>query len=68
MVRNDDQDTTKVALFIDWDNLAISTSADMGGALPDVPALVGTAQRYGEVVVARGLFRMANDQRTLGCI
>ena len=53
MVRNDDQHTTKVALFIDWDNLAISTSADMGGALPDVPALVGTAQRYGEVVVAR---------------
>ena len=53
MVRNDDQDTTKVALFIDWDNLAISTSADMGGALPDVPALVSTAQRYGEVVVAR---------------
>ena len=53
MVRNDDQHTTKVALFIDWDNLAISTSADMGGALPDVPALVTTAQRYGEVVVAR---------------
>ena len=53
MVRNDDQHTTKVALFIDWDNLAISTSADMGGALPDVPALVSTAQRYGEVVVAR---------------
>ena len=52
MVRNNDQ-PTKVALFIDWDNLAISTSADMGGSLPDVPALVGASQRYGEVVVAR---------------
>ncbi len=52
MVRNNDQ-PTKVALFIDWDNLAISTSADMGGLLPDVPALVGAAQRYGEIVVAR---------------
>ena len=52
MVRNNDQ-PTKVAVFIDWDNLAISTSADMGGSLPDVPALVGAAQRYGEVVVAR---------------
>lgn len=52
MVRTNDQ-PTKVALFIDWDNLAISTSADMGGSLPDVPALVGAAQRYGEVVVAR---------------
>ncbi len=42
-----------VALFIDWDNLAISTSADMGGAVPDVGKIVQKAREYGTVLVAR---------------
>lgn len=42
-----------VALFIDWDNLAISTSVDFGGAVPDVRAIVHAAQRFGIVVLAR---------------
>lgn len=42
-----------VALFIDWDNLAISTAADFGGATPDVRAIVRVAQRYGTILLAR---------------
>lgn len=42
-----------VALFIDWDNLAISTAADLGGAAPDVRAIVRVAQRYGTILQAR---------------
>lgn len=42
-----------VALFVDWDNLAISTSVDFGGAVPDVRAIVRAAQRFGTVVLAR---------------
>lgn len=42
-----------VALFIDWDNLAISTAADLGGAVPDVRKIVRKAQEYGSIVVAR---------------
>jgi hypothetical protein len=42
-----------VAVFIDWDNLAISTSVDFGGAVPDVRAIIRAAQRFGTVVLAR---------------
>src|SRR5690348_17203434 len=42
-----------VGLFIDWDNLAISTAVDFGGALPDVRAIVKAAQRSGTILVAR---------------
>ena len=42
-----------VALFIDWDNLAISTAADLGGATPDVKRIVQKAQEYGKILVAR---------------
>jgi hypothetical protein len=42
-----------VALFIDWDNLAISTSVDFAGAVPDVRAIVKAAQRSGTVLLAR---------------
>jgi uncharacterized LabA/DUF88 family protein len=42
-----------VALFIDWDNLAISVAADMGGSTPDVKRIVHKAQEYGRVIVAR---------------
>src|SRR5512142_3106820 len=42
-----------IALFIDWDNLAISTAADFGGATPDVRAIVKVAQRYGTILLAR---------------
>ena len=42
-----------VALFIDWDNLAISTAADLGGASPDVRAIVRVAQGYGTILLAR---------------
>jgi|GEM_PF-1824240 len=42
-----------VALFVDWDNLAISTAVDFGGALPDVRAIVKAAQRSGTILVAR---------------
>ncbi len=42
-----------VALFVDWDNLAISISAEMGGASIDVKALVNKAQQYGIVLIAR---------------
>jgi hypothetical protein len=42
-----------VALFIDWDNLAISTAVDFAGAIPDVRAIVRAAQRSGTVLVAR---------------
>jgi hypothetical protein len=47
------EDGNYVALFIDWDNLAISTSVDFGGAVPDVRAIVHAAQRFGTVVLAR---------------
>ncbi len=42
-----------VALFIDWDNLAISTAADLGGATPDLKRIVQKAQQYGKVLIAR---------------
>src|SRR5579859_7165887 len=42
-----------VALFIDWDNLAISTAVDFAGAVPDVRAIVRAAQRSGTVLTAR---------------
>src|SRR5713226_8508956 len=42
-----------VALFIDWDNLAISTAVDFAGAVPDVRAIVKAAQRSGTVLLAR---------------
>ncbi len=42
-----------VALFIDWDNLAISTAVDFAGAVPDVKAIVRAAQRSGTVLIAR---------------
>ncbi|MHB9090760.1 MAG: NYN domain-containing protein [Chloroflexota bacterium] len=42
-----------VALFIDWDNLAISTAADLGGATPDVKRIVHKAQEYGRIIIAR---------------
>ncbi len=45
--------TGQVALYIDWDNLAISTSAETGGAIPDVKRIVRAAQSYGQVVLAR---------------
>src|SRR3984893_17348210 len=42
-----------VALFIDWDNLAISTAVDFAGAVPDVRAIVRAAQRSGTILIAR---------------
>ena len=42
-----------VALFIDWDNLAISTAADHSGAPPDLRRILQVAQSYGTVLVAR---------------
>ncbi|TAK20183.1 MAG: NYN domain-containing protein [Chloroflexota bacterium] len=41
-----------VALFIDWDNIAISTASD-GGGPPDVKRIVQVAQSYGPVLTAR---------------
>ena len=48
-----DQTKDFVAVFIDWDNIAISTAADLNGAVPDVKRIVQTAQQYGTVLVAR---------------
>lgn len=45
--------SAQVALFIDWDNLAISTAADHSGAMPDLRRIVGVAQGYGTLLVAR---------------
>lgn len=45
--------SNQVGLFIDWDNLAISTAADLGGAAPDIKRIVHKAQEYGQVVIAR---------------
>jgi uncharacterized LabA/DUF88 family protein len=42
-----------VGLFIDWDNLAISTAADLGGASPDIKRIVHKAQEYGQILIAR---------------
>ena len=42
-----------VALFIDWDNLQISTAADHAGASPDLRRIVQVAQSYGTVLIAR---------------
>jgi hypothetical protein len=42
-----------VALFIDWDNLAISTSAELGGAAPDLPKVVQKAREFGTIVMAK---------------
>lgn len=47
------QEQKYVGLFIDWDNLAISTAVDFAGAVPDVRAIVKAAQRYGTILVAR---------------
>ncbi len=47
------QEENFVGLFIDWDNLAISTAVDMAGAVPDVRAIVKAAQKFGTVLVAR---------------
>lgn len=47
------QEENFVGLFIDWDNLAISTAVDFAGAVPDVRAIVKAAQRFGTVLVAR---------------
>lgn len=47
------EEENHVALFIDWDNLAISTAADMGGATPDLRAIIRVAQRYGTILLAR---------------
>jgi hypothetical protein len=47
------EENNYVAVFIDWDNLAISTSVDFGGAVPDVRAIIRAAQRFGTVVLAR---------------
>ncbi|MBI2952719.1 MAG: NYN domain-containing protein [Chloroflexi bacterium] len=48
-----DNNENFVALFIDWDNLAISIAADLGGATPDVKRIVQTAQKYGTILIAR---------------
>src|SRR5579884_439178 len=48
-----DQEQKFVGLFIDWDNLAISTAVDFAGAVPDVRAIVKAAQRFGTVLIAR---------------
>ncbi|HUX88856.1 MAG TPA: NYN domain-containing protein [Chloroflexota bacterium] len=42
-----------VGLFIDWDNLAISTAVDFAGAVPDVRAIVKAVQRFGTILIAR---------------
>ncbi len=42
-----------VALFIDWDNLAISTSADMGGAVPDLGRIVQRSREIGTILLAK---------------
>jgi hypothetical protein len=42
-----------VAVFIDWDNLAISTAVDFAGAVPDVRAIIRASQRFGTVLLAR---------------
>lgn len=49
-----------VALFIDWDNLAISTAAEHGGAVPDLRKIVQVAQSYGTVLLARAYAEWAN--------
>jgi hypothetical protein len=43
----------QVALFIDWDNLAISTAADHAGATVDLRRIVQVAQSYGTLTIAR---------------
>src|SRR5436190_21969829 len=48
-----EQGGAQVALFIDWDNIAISTAADHGGAIPDLRRIVQVAQSYGTLVIAR---------------
>ncbi len=48
-----DHNEEYVALFIDWDNLAISIAADLSGATPDVKRIVQTAQNYGTILIAR---------------
>src|SRR2546428_9579802 len=48
-----EQGGAQVALFIDWDNIAISTAADHGGAVPDLRRIVQVAQGYGTLVLAR---------------
>jgi len=61
-----DQEKDFVALFIDWDNLAISTAADLGGAFPDVKRIVQTAQQFGVVLIARAYAEWASTSERLG--
>lgn len=48
-----ENDRDYLALFIDWDNMAISIAADMGGANVDLKKIVQQAQSYGTITVAR---------------
>lgn len=48
-----ESDQKYVALFIDWDNLVISTAADLGGVAPDLKRIVHKAQQYGVVLLAK---------------
>ena len=59
-----DNDHGYVALFIDWDNLAISIAADLGGATPDLRRIVHKAQEYGTVLVAKAYaeWQMTSDR------
>ena len=59
-----DNDRGYVALFIDWDNLAISIAADLGGATPDLKRIVQKAQDFGTILVARAYaeWQMTSDR------
>ncbi|MBI2939734.1 MAG: NYN domain-containing protein [Chloroflexi bacterium] len=62
-------DTNNVALFIDWDNIAISIAADLNGAVPDIRAVVRVAQRHGTVLVARAYseWQSSSDRLSVYC-
>lgn len=59
-----ESDRKYVALFIDWDNLVISTAADLGGAAPDLKRIVQKAQQYGVVLLAKAYaeWQTTNDK------
>lgn len=59
-----ESDQKYVALFIDWDNLVISTAADLGGAAPDLKRIVQKAQQYGVVLLAKAYaeWQTTNDK------
>lgn len=61
-----DQNKDSVALFIDWDNLAISIAADLGGATPDVRRIVQTAQQFGVLLIARAYAEWTSTSERLG--